>query len=168
MRLAPSPYEELLWRALSGKKLGVAFRRQVPIQRFIADFLAPSAGFVIEVDGPYHAKRRSADRRRDEKLRRWGYRVLRLEAELVLRDLPAALALVAAELKASLGGPLRAEVGQVWGLPSLAAVEKQHGQPEGQVKTELPVTPEVSHQEAAEEQLSALAAEAQEEPEDDD
>ena len=105
MRFAPSPSEELLWRALSGKKLGIAFRRQVPIQRFIVDFLAPSARLVVEVDGSYHAQRRSADRRRDEKLRRWGYRVLRLEAELVLRDLPAALALVAAELKASLGGP---------------------------------------------------------------
>jgi very-short-patch-repair endonuclease len=104
MRFAPSPSEELLWRALSGKKLGVAFRRQVPIQRFIADFLAPSARLVVEVDGPYHAQRRSVDRRRDEKLRRWGYRVLRLEADLVLRDLPAAVALVAAELTASLGG----------------------------------------------------------------
>jgi very-short-patch-repair endonuclease len=104
MRFAPSPSEELLWRALSGKKLGVAFRRQVPIQRFIADFLAPSARLVVEVDGLYHAKRHSADRRRDEKLRRWGYRVLRLEADLVLRDLPAAVKRIALELKASPGG----------------------------------------------------------------
>jgi leucyl-tRNA synthetase len=75
----------------------------VPIRRFIADFLAPSARLVVEVDGPYHARHRFTDRRRDEKLRRWGYRVLRLEAELVLRDLPAAVTRIAMELRASVG-----------------------------------------------------------------
>jgi very-short-patch-repair endonuclease len=47
---------------------------------------------VVEVDGEYHAPRRSADARRDRVLRRLGYRVLRLEAELVVRDVELALA----------------------------------------------------------------------------
>jgi very-short-patch-repair endonuclease len=59
--------------------------------RCIADFFAPEARLVVEVDGGYHTRRERADARRDAKLRRAGYRVLRLEAELVMRDLPAAL-----------------------------------------------------------------------------
>jgi very-short-patch-repair endonuclease len=99
MRLAPTDTEATLWRALRASQLGVAFRRQVPILRYIVDFLAPSARLVVEVDGGYHERCRRADARRDEKLRRAGYRVLRLEAELVRRDLPAALALVVAALE---------------------------------------------------------------------
>jgi very-short-patch-repair endonuclease len=40
---------------------------------------------IVEVDGSHHARRASADARRDEALRRAGYRVLRLEAQAVLR-----------------------------------------------------------------------------------
>jgi very-short-patch-repair endonuclease len=49
---------------------------------------------VVEVDGRHHEQRRASDARRDRKLARLGYRVLRLEAQLVLRQLPVALALV--------------------------------------------------------------------------
>ena len=102
LRLAPTLSEARLWEALSGNKLGVAFRRQVPVgHRFIVDFLAPALKLVVEVDGSAHEHRRQPDARRDEKLRLLGYRVVRLEAALVLRDLPAALALVVAELESA-------------------------------------------------------------------
>ena len=80
LRRPPTASEAKLWLALSGKKFGVAFRRQVPLgDRFIVDFLAPALKLVVEVDGSAHERRRRADARRDEKLRRMGYRVLRLE-----------------------------------------------------------------------------------------
>ena len=88
---APTPSEELLWRALTRAELGVAFKRQVPIHRFIVDFLAPSVRLIVEVDGGYHGRRRCADAQRDRKLHALGYRVVRLEAELVMRDPQAAL-----------------------------------------------------------------------------
>ena len=91
MRQAPTDSEARLWRALRSSQLGVAFRRQVPLLGFIADFYAPSVRLVVEVDGGYHARRVSADARRDRKLTRAGYRVVRVQAELVTRDLPAAL-----------------------------------------------------------------------------
>jgi len=92
MRFGPSEAEAALWRAIRGRKLGVMFRRQVPLLgRYIADFFAAEAGLVVEVDGGWHSRRRCADARRDEKLRRAGYRVVRLEAELVKRALPLAL-----------------------------------------------------------------------------
>jgi very-short-patch-repair endonuclease len=99
-RLAPTPSEALLWRELVSGKLGVSFRRQVVIGgRFIVDFVAPSIGLVVEVDGGWHRERRRADARRDEKLRRLGYRVLRVEADLVERNLARAVGLVRGEIE---------------------------------------------------------------------
>jgi very-short-patch-repair endonuclease len=77
----------------------VQFRPEVLLGgRFIVDFLASAAGLVVEVDGGYHARRRAAGASRDRKLGRLGYRVVRIEAELALRDLPAAVALIRAAL----------------------------------------------------------------------
>jgi very-short-patch-repair endonuclease len=87
--------EQLLWQALSGGKLGVYFRRQMVLAgRYVVDFVAPTVRLVVEIDGACHALRRTADVRRDEKLRRLGYRVLRLEARLVIHQLPVAIARV--------------------------------------------------------------------------
>jgi very-short-patch-repair endonuclease len=67
--------------------------------RFIVDLLAAEVRLVVEVDGGYHAQRARADARRDRALGRAGYRVLRLEAELVMGDLDAAVARVAGEVE---------------------------------------------------------------------
>ena len=85
--------ESTLWRQLSGKKLGVAFRRQVPVGgRYIADFVAPAAKLIVEVDDRSHELKRTADSRRDRNLGRLGYRVLRVPAELVRGNVAEALA----------------------------------------------------------------------------
>ncbi len=95
MRFALTKSERLLWSALRGCRLGTHFKRQVPVAgRYIADFLAPTRRLVIEVDGLSHARRQGADARRDAVLRRLGYQVLRLDAELVERELPVAVARV--------------------------------------------------------------------------
>jgi very-short-patch-repair endonuclease len=97
---APTPSEEALWRALRGGALGVTFKRQVVLgERYIAHFCAPSVRLVVEVDGAVHRSRRCADRRRDEKLQRLGYRVVRVQAALVMDSLEAALAVVWAALE---------------------------------------------------------------------
>ena len=72
MRGSPSPPEQLLWAALTNRKLGVSFRRQVPLAGYICDFVCASRRLVVEVDGAHHAQRRGADARRDECLRRLG------------------------------------------------------------------------------------------------
>ena len=95
MRHQPTPSEAALWSALKGNQLGVAFRRQVLIGNcYIVDFLAPSLKLVVEVDGGYHARRAIADARRERFLRRLGYRVMRVEAELVLSRIARVLARV--------------------------------------------------------------------------
>lgn len=72
MRSALTPSEEALWSELSGGKIGVTFRRQYVIVRFISDFAAPSVKLVVETDGGYHAHRAFADASRDRKLQRLG------------------------------------------------------------------------------------------------
>jgi very-short-patch-repair endonuclease len=92
MRFAQTPSEQMLWRCLAGKRLGVAFKRQFPVGNYIADFVAPSVNLAIEIDGAYHVNRAAADARKDRCLRRAGYRVLRLDAELVRTNLLEAVA----------------------------------------------------------------------------
>jgi very-short-patch-repair endonuclease len=84
--------EQALWRQLSGKKLGVTFKRQVVLDRFVVDFLAPAVKVIVEVDGGYHSQRAAADARRDRVLQRLGYRVLRVDAEMVRSNLLEAVA----------------------------------------------------------------------------
>ena len=94
-RRALTESEARLWSALSARRLGAQFRRQVPLAgRYIADFCAPALRLVVEVDGGYHASKQQADRRRDAVLAELGYRVVRVRAELVMRDLSAAVAVV--------------------------------------------------------------------------
>ena len=94
MRAFPSPPEELLWAALTNRKLGVSFRRQVPLAGYICDFVCASRRLVVEVDGKHHKRRAGADARRDDLLRRLGYCVLRLEAWTVMQDTSGAVRLI--------------------------------------------------------------------------
>ena len=98
LRHNPTFTAQRLWAALRGSQLGVAFRRQVVVSRFIADFVCPSRRLVIEVDGGVHAARGQLDAQRDAALERAGYRVLRVPAALVVSNLPVAVALVRAAL----------------------------------------------------------------------
>jgi very-short-patch-repair endonuclease len=91
--------ESQLWQQLSGKRLGAAFKQQVPLDRYIVDFLAPAVKLVVEVDGGVHSLRRTRDARRDRVLQRLGYRVLRIDAELVRCNLAEAVARVVAALR---------------------------------------------------------------------
>jgi len=100
MRHNGTDTERALWHELSGSKLGVAFRRQVPVGRYIADFMAPSLKLIVEIDGGYHSRRVTADARRTRVLERLGYRVLRLDAEVVSRQLPLAVEAVRNALRA--------------------------------------------------------------------
>ena len=98
LRHNPTFTEQLLWVELRGSRLDVAFRRQVVIGRYIADFVCPSRRLVIEVDGGVHAARVRLDAHRDEYLQRAGYRVVRIPSELLRSNPTLAVALVRAAL----------------------------------------------------------------------
>jgi very-short-patch-repair endonuclease len=97
----PTVSESALWAQIRGGRLGARFIRQAPLAgRYVVDFLAPEFSLAVEVDGAYHRGQRRADARRDEWLRRAGYRVLRLEAEVVEHELPVAVERIRAALAA--------------------------------------------------------------------
>jgi len=98
MRASGTASEQLLWSCLVSSKLSVAFRRQYVIGGRIVDFAAPSRRLVVEVDGASHVVRRAADARKDRELGRLGYRVLRVPAREVMRDVAGVVAWLVNEL----------------------------------------------------------------------
>ncbi len=79
--------ETILWRSLRASGLaGLKFRRQVPIGRYVVDFLCAQHRLVVELDGAPHdrAEQKHHDAIRDAWLRQRGYRVLRLDNALVI------------------------------------------------------------------------------------
>jgi len=82
MRKAPATTEALLWRLLRGRRLsGFKFRRQVPIGKYIADFVCFRHRLVVEADGPLHEERVDYDLERDRWFEAEGFRVLRFRNE---------------------------------------------------------------------------------------
>lgn len=99
MRHEPSRGEWVLWQALRCSRLGVAFRRQVVLQGYIADYYACAARLIVEVDGDWHRGRSRADARRDRVLGAAGYRVLRVAEQDVLSALPQVVARIHAAIE---------------------------------------------------------------------
>nr|WP_271068664.1 endonuclease domain-containing protein [Caulobacter sp. NIBR1757] len=86
--------EVLLWQALRRCKVeSIRFRRQQPIGPYVADFYCGARRLVIEIDGQSHyfGDRPDRDEARDAWLVGQGFRVLRLPASLVLRDMDSAV-----------------------------------------------------------------------------
>lgn len=91
LRMNRTRSEELLWSAIRSSQLGVRFRQQAVLGRFIVDFFASSAKLVIEIDGIVHQAREHLDCERDRFLSANGLRILRLTDAFVESDLRAAV-----------------------------------------------------------------------------
>ncbi|MGJ5133830.1 endonuclease domain-containing protein [Bradyrhizobium oligotrophicum] len=90
LRHAMTRAETLLWRYIKADRIdGASFRRQVPIQNYIADFVCFSAKLVIELDGESHefAERQAKDAERDAFFAAEGFEVLRFTNEQVTSNL---------------------------------------------------------------------------------
>jgi very-short-patch-repair endonuclease len=84
----PTPAEAKLWAYLRRSKvLGIGFRRQHAIGRYIVDFCSPSQKLVIELDGSQHLEQKDADAERTRYLETKGYTVLRFWNDKVLNDI---------------------------------------------------------------------------------
>lgn len=99
MRREPTRSEAILWNALRDRRLcGVKFRRQHVVGRYIVDVAALSHRLVVEVDGGVHVGREEEDAEREAELVACGFRVVRVPAELVEREVERALAVIVAAL----------------------------------------------------------------------
>ena len=103
MRFSPTRSEEWLWRRLSGSQTGFAFRRQLVIANFIVDFACTKVRLAVEVDGSSHEDRARPDARRDRVLESLGWRVLRIDDQLVFDDPDAVVALIVAHASVARG-----------------------------------------------------------------
>jgi len=99
MRREPTEAEAAMWRLLRDRRFDhVKFRRQVPFQSFILDFVCFEKRLVVEIDGSQHTSS-GRDAARDAKLvaegfqiaRYWNNDVLQRRTE-VLEDILAKLA----------------------------------------------------------------------------
>jgi very-short-patch-repair endonuclease len=79
--------EIILWEKLRKNQLGVRFKAQHPIERFIADFYCHKAKLVIEVDGGIHNSQKEYDLGREAELEKYGIKVLRFSNEEIFDNL---------------------------------------------------------------------------------
>lgn len=74
-----------LWALLRDRRFhGYKFRRQVPIDRYVVDFLCGEARMIVEIDGKHHDQRADLDEARTDALRRLGFEVVRFTNDEVL------------------------------------------------------------------------------------
>ena len=80
LRRFPTEAEACLWRRLRRRAFkGLKFRRQLPLGKYIVDFVCLEKRLIIELDGGQHnaEAQRPYDRLRDQWLRSQGFQILR-------------------------------------------------------------------------------------------
>jgi len=99
LRANQTDAETVLWNRIRNRQIdGHKFARQVPIGKFICDFVCRKKLIVIEVDGGQHVES-AADVVRDRYLVGEGYRVLRFWNNDVLGNIEGVLTTIQTELR---------------------------------------------------------------------
>ena len=100
LRRDQTDVERKLWFRLRDRRLdGWKFRRQVPVDRFVVDFLCTDARLIVELDGGQHVERTMEDLERTRVLERAGYLVLRFWNNDVVENIDGVLETIAATLE---------------------------------------------------------------------
>jgi len=91
--------EKRVWQILRLNRMkGYKFRRQVPIGRYIVDFVCREARLIVEIDGGQHDVLSPQEAERNEFLQSEGYRILRFWNNEVLANLDGVHQTIASEL----------------------------------------------------------------------
>lgn len=94
LRKTQTDAEEIVWQSLRNRKvLGFKFRRQHPLDKYIADFYCYKAKLIIEIDGGIHNQNNNQeyDKNRSYELEEMGITVIRFTNELVNGNLDKVL-----------------------------------------------------------------------------
>ena len=89
--------EKLLWEKLRNNQLeGLKFRRQHPVNIYIADFYCHKFKLIIELDGDYHnqEEQKQRDEVRTEVLRLNDLKIIRFKNEEVEQDINQVLTMI--------------------------------------------------------------------------
>ena len=97
--------ERALWARLRRRGvLGLKFRCQQPLGRYIVDFVCLERRLIIEVDGGQHLDQEGYDQERSQWLEGQGYRLLRFWNSEVLSSTDAVVEAIATALQAQRNG----------------------------------------------------------------
>ncbi len=102
LRNSVSTIEKILWSKIRNQQLGVKFRRQHGIGKYIVDFYCPDFQLVIELDGDSHYQEgaQEYDYVRDEFMRAAGLRILRFTNIEVMNNLDEVVLAICTAIKA--------------------------------------------------------------------
>jgi very-short-patch-repair endonuclease len=101
LRTSSTDAEKKLWRLLRSRQFAsIKFRRQVPIGRWIVDFVAFQQKIIVEADGGQHAGA-AKDLNRDADLAARGFRVLRFWNHDILKNPEGVMEMLGETLKDS-------------------------------------------------------------------
>jgi very-short-patch-repair endonuclease len=100
--------ELLLWEKLKGKQIcGLRFRRQHPINLFIADFYCHEVRLVVEIDGEIHGQQEEYENGRSAEMERFGIKVIRFKNNEVENEIEKVLPELQSIVKERLRSPTR-------------------------------------------------------------
>lgn len=92
LRTHQTDAENRLWYQLRAHRfMGLKFKRQKPVGRYIADFMCAKQKLIIEIDGGQHTEELEYDQQRDAWLRSQGYTVLRFWNNDVMQHMEGVL-----------------------------------------------------------------------------
>ncbi len=108
--------ENILWYFLRAKRfMGLKFKRQVPIGKYIVDFVCFEKKLIIELDGSGHLELEKIeyDKKRDNFLKSQGFSVLRIYNNDVFENIEAVLEYIYCKL--NIEPPLPQPLPHKWG-----------------------------------------------------
>ena len=105
LRKKSTPPEEILWYYLRDRRfLDLKFRRQAPIENYIADFVCFEKRLIIELDGSEHLQNKNLkyDQKRDDFLHNQNFKVLRFYNDDIFNNIEQVLELIYVNVAANL------------------------------------------------------------------
>jgi len=87
LRNESTPAEHKLWSRIRNDQLGVSFRRQHAIGKYIPNFCSPKAKLIIELDGSQHLDQHEYNEERTKYFESIGYKVIRFWHNDVIKDM---------------------------------------------------------------------------------
>jgi very-short-patch-repair endonuclease len=106
LRREQTEAERLIWLRLRDRRLnGWKFKRQAPIDRYVADFCCADGKLIVELDGGQHSESTEADAKRTAVLESCGYLVLRFWNNDVLKNMDGVLEEILATLPQAPSSP---------------------------------------------------------------
>jgi very-short-patch-repair endonuclease len=120
----PTVSERILWEHLRKfRSDGFVFRRQHPIDLFIADFYCHKIKLAIEIDGEYHSNDQSLeyDDNRTGELERFGICIIRFKNEEVINNCEAVLSKIRFKIDELTSPALSGSGGQERVRPTMAS-----------------------------------------------